>query len=317
MTINRGGAPARPDQHQHLTTANPRPVAVSLFSGIGGLDYGFTQSGFGVTDNCEVDPYRRAVLARHWPDARQHFDVRTLEAADLACSGRRPDVLFGGPPCQDFSVAGRGAGLGGDRGSLAYHFLRLVAETRPRYVVMENVVGLKARGLHQLTARLAASGYMGAYDVVPARAFGASHERERLVLVAWDASDAHPVELRIEPERDQWAGWDQREAERRDWEPVDGRRAEASGWAAKPPLARACDELPPAVLAALPGKSESARRRAAERLNKKRQEALGDAVCPAVAAWLARCIMDAITHQPAAQPRDPQTGAPRALETTQ
>jgi C-5 cytosine-specific DNA methylase len=117
----------------------------SLFSGIGGLDLGLERAGLGpVLFQVEIDPFCRAVLAKHWPKALRHDDVRTVgRTATLP----RVDLLCGGFPCQDVSGAGKGAGLEGERSGLWFEFHRIVAATLPRFVVVENVASGKGRYL--------------------------------------------------------------------------------------------------------------------------------------------------------------------------
>ncbi len=110
----------------------------SLFSGIGGFDLGFERAGMRVSWQVELDPYCRAVLARHFPDAARFEDVREVGAGNLD----PVDLVCGGFPCQDLSAAGRGAGIDGARSGLWSEFARIVRELRPRYVVVENVPAL-------------------------------------------------------------------------------------------------------------------------------------------------------------------------------
>ena len=86
----------------------------SLFAGIGGMDLGFERAGFEIVWQVEIDPFARAVLAKHWPHVTRHEDVRACGAHNLT----RVDVLCGGFPCQDISIAGSGAGLDGARSGL-------------------------------------------------------------------------------------------------------------------------------------------------------------------------------------------------------
>jgi site-specific DNA-cytosine methylase len=95
------------------------------------------------------------------------------------------DVLCGGFPCQDISLAGRGAGLAGERSGLWREFARLIGELRPRYVIVENVPALTSRGLDVVLADLAACGFDAEWDHLPASAFGAPHRRDRIWLVAY------------------------------------------------------------------------------------------------------------------------------------
>jgi site-specific DNA-cytosine methylase len=99
------------------------------------------------------------------------------------------DVLCGGFPCQDISVAGRGEGIDGARSGLWAEYARLIRELRPRYVVVENVAALLARGMERVLGDLAACGYDAEWDCIPASAVGAPHRRDRVWLVAYPARD--------------------------------------------------------------------------------------------------------------------------------
>ena len=151
----------------------------SLFSGIGGLELGLERAGLGHTVwQCERDPAAQRVLRRHWPSATIHDDVRTLDAAEPV------DVLCGGFPCQDLSVAGRGAGLDGARSGLWFEYLRVIRALRPRFVIVENVAALVTRGLDVVLGGLAASGYDALWLTLRASDVGAPHRRERLFIIA-------------------------------------------------------------------------------------------------------------------------------------
>lgn len=154
----------------------------SLFSGIGGLELGLEWAECGTTIwQVERDPYCRQVLARHWPTAERYDDVRTIGAHNLAPI----DILCGGFPCQDISMAGKRAGLAGERSGLWFEFARLIAELRPRFVLVENVEALRRRGLSDILRELAARGYDAWWDCLPASALGAVHQRDRLFLLAY------------------------------------------------------------------------------------------------------------------------------------
>jgi DNA (cytosine-5)-methyltransferase 1 len=197
----------------------------SLFSGIGGFDLGFERAGMRTVWFCEQDPFCQRVLAKHWPGVPVHDDVRALVAdtergglvdtnvhqrehdaagrpgGHLAAVERgagegrgeqhlpvrvpRVDVLCGGFPCQDISVAGRGEGIDGARSGLWAEYARLIRELRPRYVVVENVAALLARGMERVLGDLAACGYDAEWDCIPASAVGAPHRRDRVWLVAY------------------------------------------------------------------------------------------------------------------------------------
>lgn len=159
---------------------------LDLFSGIGGFSLGLHRAGgFRTVAFCEQAPYPVRVLRRHWPDVPIYPDVRSLSAAALALDGvPRPDVVCGGFPCQDISLAGRGAGLAGERSGLWFEFQRIIAETQPRWVVIENVAALRSRGLDSVLGGLASIGYDAEWHCIPASALGAPHRRDRVWIVA-------------------------------------------------------------------------------------------------------------------------------------
>ncbi len=119
-------------------------TAVSLFAGIGGFDLALERAGVNVVAACEIDPDARAVLARHFPRTKLFTDVRELTADDLESAGFVPGrgIITAGFPCQDLSIAGRRAGLGGARSGLFWHIMRLADELSPRWLILENVAGL-------------------------------------------------------------------------------------------------------------------------------------------------------------------------------
>ena len=99
----------------------------SLFAGIGGFDLGLERAGFDIRWQVEIDPFCRAVLAKHWPQVKRYEDVRTVGAHNL----ERVDVVCGGFPCQDISDAGLRAGIDGKRSGLWSEMARLTGELRP------------------------------------------------------------------------------------------------------------------------------------------------------------------------------------------
>lgn len=146
---------------------------LDLFSGIGGFSLGLERAGMHTVAFCEIEPFCRAVLAQHWPGVPIYDDVRTLTADTLRRDGIAVDVIAGGFPCQDISVAGDRAGLEGARSGLWSEYRRLIGEIRPRFVVVENVTGLLSLGLSTVLGDLAALGYDATWDCVPASAVGA------------------------------------------------------------------------------------------------------------------------------------------------
>jgi DNA (cytosine-5)-methyltransferase 1 len=166
----------------------------SLFAGIGGFDLGLERAGMRTVWFCESDDFCRRVLAKHWPGVPCYPDVRELREVEPV------DVLCGGFPCQDISLAGRGAGIGGERSGLWGQYARLVGELRPRYVIVENVSALLARGLDVVLADLHTLGYDAEWDCLQASAFGAPHRRDRVWLVAYPNGEGEhdgPVDAEV------------------------------------------------------------------------------------------------------------------------
>lgn len=161
----------------------------SLFAGIGGFELGLERAGFEIAWQVELDPYCRSVLEARFPRARRFEDVREVGAATL----EPVDVLCGGFPCQDLSVAGKGAGIAGARSGLWSEFARLVRELRPRYVLVENVPALlTGKGkrwdrapIGRVLGDLAEARYDAEWACLSAREFGAPHLRRRVLLVAY------------------------------------------------------------------------------------------------------------------------------------
>jgi DNA (cytosine-5)-methyltransferase 1 len=156
--------------------------AGSLFSGAGLCDLGLSWAGFKHQFFCEIDPFCRSVLARHWPNTPIYNDVTCLSGADLPAV----DVLCGGFPCQDVSAAGRRAGIAtGTRSGLWYEYKRVIDEIRPKYAIIENVRGLLSLGIETVLQDLAGIGYDAEWEVLSAAACGAPHHRERVFIVAF------------------------------------------------------------------------------------------------------------------------------------
>ena len=172
---------------------------LDLFSGIGGFSLGLERTGgFETVAFCEIEPFPRRVLAKHWPEVPQYDDVRTLTAARLAADGIADiDVITGGFPCQDLSTAGKQRGMGeGTRSGLWSEIIRLVGELRPSFVIVENVANLlsgpsEKRGgwFGRVLGDLAECGYDAEWENIPASALGAPHRRERVWVVAYPNSD--------------------------------------------------------------------------------------------------------------------------------
>jgi DNA (cytosine-5)-methyltransferase 1 len=158
---------------------------LDLFSGIGGFSLGLEAAGFETIAFCEIDPFCRSVLKRHWPDVWCFEDVCTLPA------GIEADVICGGFPCQDISVAGRNAGLVGARSGLWSEYRRHIEEIKPKWAIIENVSILRGRGLDQVLGELAEIGYDAEWHCIPASALGAHHERAESGLLPTPAASTY------------------------------------------------------------------------------------------------------------------------------
>ena len=165
---------------------------LDLFSGIGGFSLGLERTGgFETVAFCEIEPYPRAVLKKHWPKVPCYEDVRTLTADALRRDGIAVDVICGGFPCQDISFAGAGAGLAGERSGLWREYARLIRELRPKFVIVENVSALLSRGLGAVLGDMAALGFDAEWHCIPAFAVGAPHRRDRIWIIAYPRGEQH------------------------------------------------------------------------------------------------------------------------------
>ena len=194
-----------------------QPTYLSLFTGAGGIDLGLDHAGWTCTGQAEIDDTCRAVLARHWTNTRRWRDVRDVPYAD-GHGRRRPvdgnddhtgthrptrdprhpwwhvDLIAGGFPCQDISVAGRRAGLAGERSGLWWEFHRVIDVVRPRAVLVENVEGLLSsnggRDMGAILDALVDLGYGAAWRVLDAQHFGVPQRRRRVFLLALLGGDS-------------------------------------------------------------------------------------------------------------------------------
>ncbi|GHH09477.1 hypothetical protein GCM10008023_06210 [Sphingomonas glacialis] len=176
---------------------------LSLFAGIGGFDLGLERTGgFETAAFCEIDPFCRRVLAKHWPEVPCYHDIRKLTGKQLSADGIRVDAICGGFPCQDLSRAAHaGSGLAGARSGLWREYARLVRELEPRIVIVENVSALCGDGLGEVVADLAEIGFRVEWDCIPASAVGAPHPRDRVWIMAYTAEVFGQEQLRDEPRR--------------------------------------------------------------------------------------------------------------------
>ena len=159
---------------------------LDLFSGIGGFSYGLKQAGgFRTVAYCEIEEYAQEVLLRRMQDGQLdpapiHTDITRLDGRPLR---GHVDLICGGFPCQDLSVAGKQAGIDGERSGLWGEYARLIREIRPRYVLVENVPNLLVLGMHRVLGDLAASGYDAEWSCISAAEMGAPHKRDRVWII--------------------------------------------------------------------------------------------------------------------------------------
>lgn len=153
----------------------------SLFSGIGGFDLAFEREGMVCRWQVEINPFALKVLEKHWPAVKRYRDICDFYPTTQQCV----DVICGGFPCQDISVAGTGKGLKGERSGLWTEYFRIVGKLRPKYVVVENVSAILRRGIDQVLGDLASIGYDAEWQSFFASDFGMPHRRERICIVAY------------------------------------------------------------------------------------------------------------------------------------
>jgi DNA (cytosine-5)-methyltransferase 1 len=199
-----------------LTKSSRRPVGIDLFSGAGGLSLGFEQAGFDIAASIEIDPIHCAVHEFNFP----HCTSICTDAAEISGSeirvraglGRTPvEVVFGGAPCQGFSLIGKRA-LDDPRNSLLLQFLRLVVELDANYFVFENVRGLTIgehrQLLEELIGEFRAHGYnvLLPYRVLNAADFGVPQDRLRVFLMG--AKDGLPLPTYPQPQPGTTTVWE-------------------------------------------------------------------------------------------------------------
>tara|TARA_Y100000310_G_scaffold254179_1_gene261246 strand:- start:41 stop:895 length:855 start_codon:yes stop_codon:yes gene_type:complete len=176
-----------------LLKGNQMLAHADLFAGIGGFSYGLKQTGGYETQwYCENEKYAQEVLLSRMLDGRLDTapiwpDINTLDGKPWR---GRIDILTGGFPCIDISVAGKQAGIKGKHSSLWFQMLRLIDEIRPRYFIVENTPNLRFRGIDALLGSVADLGsYEVAWSCISARQLGAPHKRDRIWLIGKSMAD--------------------------------------------------------------------------------------------------------------------------------
>ena len=166
---------------------------LDLCSGIGGFALGFEWAGLSRPILfCDIEPWCRDILRKHWPDVPIEKDVKELAHDPTRIPDH--DILTAGYPCQPFSLAGKREGKTDDR-HLWPSIRQIVALKRPTWVVLENVHGHISLGLDQVLADLEAEGYASRSFIVPACGVDAPHRRDRIWIIASYVGDANSSEL--------------------------------------------------------------------------------------------------------------------------
>lgn len=286
-------------------------TVLDLFSGIGGFSLGLERTGgFETVAFCEIDPFCRQILAKHWPGVPIYEDITTARFEQ-----GQADVICGGFPCQDISKAGRRTGITGPRSGLWRYMVEAVRMVRPRYVIVENVAALLGSGLGSVLGDLAEVLYDAEGHCIPAGAIGAPHIRDRLWIVAYpygyhdrrnavgrsirestaasfnQATGEHWQRHRRGPsdggkapfvadayqEGWQYVSWGTTFAQR-GWV---GAIGDTSRWEVEPDLGRVVDGLSPGL----------------DRWRKRSVEAYGNAVVPQIVEYIGRTILDMEVHR--------------------
>lgn len=167
----------------------------SLFAGIGGFDLGLIRAGMKPAWQVEIDEFCQKVLEKNFPDVERFRDVKEVGKKNL----RPVDVVVGGFPCQPHSLAGKRKGAEDDR-DLWPEYRRIIEELRPRWVIGENVPGIRTTILDQVLSDLESLDYATRTLIIPACAFDAPHRRERVFIVAHANQDSQSGK----PEYERW-----------------------------------------------------------------------------------------------------------------
>lgn len=222
---------------------------LDLFSGIGGFSLGFKAAGFDVLAHAEIEAYPAAVLSAVWPKVPNLGDVRMMKYDGTV------DVVCGGFPCQDISLANSGSmvGLEGSRSGLWSEFFKQIQRHNPTFAVIENSPVLRTKGLDRILSELCEIGYDAEWHCIPATAVDAPHSRDRVWVIAYPAGIGDRL-----PEGQVLTGRHFIEY--------------APGWKAEPGICRVADGVPD---------------------QSHRLKALGNAVVPDIAFVIGKAIMEA------------------------
>lgn len=254
---------------------------LDLFSGIGGFALAARNAGWNFDSHyfSEIEPFGIQVYEKHFPQASNLGDIRSLDGTKLKEKHEGDWIVTGGFPCQDLSVAGKGAGINGNRSGLWFEMLRTIRQLQPKFVIVENVPVLLSQGLDRVVLSLSSLGYGVEWQVIPAYSVGLPHRRERVFIVAYPDTDrgADGVRPHVASGRDL-------EDEGQSKQPVDWRSFRAD-WS------REIDRLYAGQVS-----TEPVVRRGHDglsaRLDRHRIEGLGNAIVPAIAEQIFRRLKE-------------------------
>lgn len=236
---------------------------LDLFSGIGGFALAASWvwgDELEIEGFCEIDGYCQKVLEKNFPGVPIHPDITKLRGHQF----KKIDLITGGFPCQDISVAGKGAGIDGERSGLWTEMCRLIGEVRPRCALIENVPMLIHRGLERVLCDLTEIGYDAEWQVIGADDVGARHKRKRIWIVADTASVGSSG-----PGQSQYSGHQTSPGEGETANFIDERIGDI--WTVEPDVGRVAHGVPKRV---------------------DRLKGLGNAIVPQVAALIMQMIKD-------------------------
>ena len=180
--------------------------AISLFSGIGGFELAMQRAGIEVIGSCEIDKKARQLLQARFPLSNHYENVTELTGEQLKKDGfdGANGIITAGFPCQDLSVAGLRKGLAGKRSGLFWEIIRIIDETHPKFVILENVPGLlssqQGRDMGIVITALVDRGYGVCWRVLDSQNFGVPQRRRRVFIVASLGDHRGPVQILFEPE---------------------------------------------------------------------------------------------------------------------
>jgi len=161
---------------------------LDLFSGIGGFSLGLEKAGFTTKAFCEMDPFCKLVLNKHWKDIPVYDNIKTLNGTQIEKDIGAIDIITGGFPCQPYSVAGKQKGTNDDR-YLWPEMFRVIREVQPTFVIAENVKGLvniqDGMVFETVCSDLESEGFEVQTFIIPAAGIGAPHKRERVWIVGY------------------------------------------------------------------------------------------------------------------------------------